>query len=83
MVSRAGFGEPGQSVLKSGLLQTTMLLISHPDDDDVSIAVRLAWLIQITYKREAQAYAVEALDGEKGVGILESCRMAMKKFRRR
>ena len=69
-----------QSVLKSGLLQTTMLLISHPDDDVVSIAVRLAWLIQITYKREAQAYAVEALDGENGVGILESCRMAMKKF---
>jgi hypothetical protein len=68
-----------QSILKCGVLQTAMLLLSHSNDDVVLIAVRLAWLILNTFKKEAQNYAVEVLDKE-SVSILESCRRGMKKF---
>ena len=69
-----------QGILKAGVLQTAMLLLSHSDDDVASIAVRLAWLILATFRKEAQNFAVEALDSENGVSILESCRKGMKKF---
>ncbi len=68
-----------QSILKCGVLQTAMLLLSHANEDVVLIAVRLAWLILFTFKKDAQNFAVEVLDKE-SVSILESCRLGMKKF---
>jgi hypothetical protein len=66
--------------LKSGVLQTAIRLVSHPNEHIVLHSVHLTWEIMSACKAEAHEAAEAVLISSEGPQFMRSCRTCIKMF---